>query len=101
MDKVEFENHLKGKIVLADFSASWCGPCVAMAPVIKEVARSYDGRARVMEIDIDQEKQLATDYMVHSIPTLILFESGKEKQRLIGLQSISAIEKVLDAVLGT
>ena len=99
MNKVQFENHLKGKIVLANFSASWCGPCVAMAPVIKELARSYNGRAKVMEIDIDTEKKLATDYMVHSIPTLILFQNGKETQRLIGLQSRSAIEKVLDELL--
>lgn len=99
MDKVQFESRLKGKIVLADFSAAWCAPCRAMAPVIGELGRNYNGRATIVEIDIDSEKELATEFMVHSIPTLILFQDGQEKKRFVGLQSKSAIEDELNALL--
>lgn len=99
MDTSEFASRLKGKIVLADFSAAWCAPCREMAPVIRELARAYHGRATVMEINIDTEKELATDFMVHSIPTLILFDNGREKNRYVGLQSRSAIEEGLKALL--
>lgn len=99
MDKSQFENSIKGQLVLADFSADWCAPCRAMAPVIEALARRYDGKARVWVVDVDKEKKLATDYMVHSIPTLILFKNGVEKQRLVGLQSKSTIEQGLNALL--
>lgn len=99
MDTAQFEACLKGKVVLADFGASWCGPCRAMAPVIKNLTRAYGGRATIMEIDIDNSKQLATEFMVHSIPTFILFKNGQEKQRFVGLQSITVIEQGLDALL--
>ena len=99
MDKAQFESQLKGKIVLADFSAAWCGPCRAMAPIIKDLSHAYNGRATIMEIDIDSEKELATEFMVHSIPTLLLFENGQEKKRFVGLQSKSALEEGLNALL--
>ncbi len=99
MDKAQFLSQLSGKIVVADFSAAWCAPCRAMAPVIKDLARTFDGRATIVEIDIDREKELATDYMVHSIPTLIFFENGQEKKRFVGLQSKSALEDGLKALL--
>ncbi|WP_022665650.1 thioredoxin [Desulfospira joergensenii] len=99
MNKEEFQSELKGKTVLADFGASWCGPCRAMAPVIRELRDEYAGRTSILEIDIDSQKVLATDYMVQSIPTLILFKDGVEIKRFVGLQSKSTIENSLDAVL--
>jgi thioredoxin 1 len=99
MDKAQFESQLAGKIVLADFSAAWCAPCRAMAPVMEELSRAYRGRADIMQINIDSEKELATQLMVHSIPTLILFDNGQEKKRFVGLQSRSALEEGLNALL--
>lgn len=67
--------------------------------MIAELTRSYEGRATIMEIDIDREKELATDFMVLSIPTLILFQDGEEKTRFVGLQSKSVLEEGLNALL--
>lgn len=99
MKREEFLTDIKGKTVLVDFGASWCGPCKAMKPVIEELSAEYKGRATIWEIDIDSQKSLATDYMVQSIPTLILFKDGKEIQRFVGLQSKSTIQNSLNAVL--
>ncbi len=99
MNIEQFQASIKGKTVLADFSAPWCGPCRVMEPIIKEIINDYKGKATVLEIDIDSQKRLATDFMVQSIPTLILFKDGQEIKRMVGIQSKSAIERNLNKVL--
>ncbi len=99
MDIEQFYASIKGKTVLVDFSAPWCGPCQLMEPIIKEMTDKFQGKATFLEINIDSQKSLATDFMVQSIPTLIIFKDGKEMKRLVGLQSKAVIEKNLNEVL--
>ena len=74
------------KPVLVDFYADWCGPCNAMAPVIEELATELDGKAKVGKINVDNNPDIAVEYNVMSIPTLIIFKNGKEEKRLVGLR---------------
>ena len=74
------------KPVLVDFYADWCGPCNAMAPVIEELATEVDGKAKVGKINVDENPDIAIEYNVMSIPTLIIFKNGKEEKRLVGLR---------------
>ena len=74
------------KPVLVDFYADWCGPCNAMAPVIEELATELDGKAKVGKINVDDNPNIAVEYNVMSIPTLIIFKNGKEEKRLVGLR---------------
>ena len=74
------------KPVLVDFYADWCGPCNAMTPVIEELATELDGKAKVGKINVDENSDIAVDYNVMSIPTLIIFQNGKEEKRLVGLR---------------
>ena len=74
------------KPVLVDFYADWCGPCNAMAPVIEELAAEIDGKAKVGKINVDENSDIAVEYNVMSIPTLIIFKNGKEEKRLVGLR---------------
>lgn len=62
--------------VLVDFYADWCGPCQAMAPVLKEVAQNYEGKVKIIKIDVDKNQPIAQRFGVRSIPTLILFKEG-------------------------
>ena len=86
-------------VVLVDFWATWCGPCLQLAPTVEAVAVKYEGRAIVAKLDIDEEERLAGEYGIRSIPTLIVFKNGKVVDRMVGVVPQSRIEKALDAQL--
>ena len=96
IDEGEFENEVlkSEKLILVDFFANWCGPCKTMAPILEEVSEESDN-FKVAKIDIDKQRDLALDYEIEFIPTMILFKNGKEIDRLQGVVSKQAIlEKI-------
>ncbi len=72
------------KPVLVDFFATWCGPCKRVAPVVDEIASEVAGKAYVYKVDIDQSPDIAAQYRVNSVPTLISFEHGQIKNKTVG-----------------
>ena len=74
------------KPVLVDFYADWCGPCKMMAPVVEELAGELQGKAKVGKINVDENQELAMEYNVMSIPTLVIFKEGKESKRFVGVR---------------
>ena len=72
------------KVVIADFWAEWCGPCRITSPIVEAIARKYEGRVAVLKINVDEHPELAAEYEVFSIPTIVVFHRGKEVQRFIG-----------------
>lgn len=69
-------------LILVDFFATWCGPCQALAPVIEDLAKKYEGKAKIGKLNIEESMELAQQYGVMSIPALIFFKNGKEVKRL-------------------
>lgn len=76
----------KTQPVLVDFFATWCGPCQAQGPIIEELAKDMEGKAVVGKIDTDQNLELARQYGIMSIPTIIIFRDGQPAERLVGVQ---------------
>ena len=82
--------------VLVDFWATWCRPCLAIAPMVEELAGEYAGKAKVLKVDVDHESTLAGEYGVMSIPTLIVFKGGQEVERMTGAGSKNDIKALID-----
>jgi thioredoxin 1 len=83
-------------VVLVDFWATWCGPCIKVAPTVEKVAEKFKGRALVGKIDVDQQPKLAQQYGIESIPCLILFKNGKPADKLVGLASEADISALIE-----
>ncbi|HXX39853.1 MAG TPA: thioredoxin [bacterium] len=85
--------------VLVDFWAAWCGPCKMIAPIVEELAGEYDGKLRVMKLDVDENSGIAARYSIMSIPTLGIFRSGELVERIVGYMPKEALKKRIDAAL--
>jgi thioredoxin 1 len=87
------------KPVLVDFWASWCQPCLALAPIIDEIAKEYGDKLVVGKINVDENPVVPSQYMIFSIPTLILFKNGEMKGKVVGFKPKAELTKLIDQLL--
>lgn len=82
--------------VLVDYWAAWCGPCKAIAPILDEAAKKYEGRVTIAKVNVDENPETAAKYGVRGIPTLMLFKDGQAAATKVGALSKSQLENFLD-----
>ena len=85
--------------VLVDFWATWCGPCRMLSPTVDEIADEYEGRVTVAKCNVDDSDEIAMQYRVRNIPTLIFFKDGQQVDKLVGLVSKKEITDILDKLI--
>jgi thioredoxin 1 len=97
----EFEEVVrKNRVVVVDFWAPWCPPCRALAPIVEELSKEYEGRAVLAKINVDQNRAKANEYGIRSIPTLLFFKEGKLVDRQVGAVPKRVIQEKIEKLLG-
>ena len=85
--------------LVVDFWATWCGPCRMVGPVISELAEEYDGRIVVGKCDVEENEDIAMEFGIRNIPTIIFFKGGQIVDKLVGAQAKARIQEKFDALL--
>ena len=85
--------------VLVDYTASWCGPCKLISPLIDKLAEEYEGRAKVVKLNLDDNQQSAKKFGIKSIPAVLIFKNGEEVERLIGKATYETFSQALEKYL--
>ena len=85
--------------VFVDFWAAWCGPCRMIHPIMDEISQEYEGRAKVVKVDVDNHQKYASEYGVRNIPTVILFHNGEQVAKQVGVAPKSLYVEKLEAIL--
>lgn len=83
--------------VVVDFFATWCGPCRMLAPVFESLSEDYEGKVKFVKLDVDEAGDVAKDYSVMSIPTLIIFKNGEEVAKNVGAMGAEDLEEWIDS----
>ncbi|HCC68659.1 MAG TPA: thioredoxin [Nitrospiraceae bacterium] len=86
-------------LIMVDFWATWCGPCRVVAPVVEELAKEYVGRAKFVKVNTDESPDLAGQYRVMGIPTLMFFKDGKQVDQIVGAVPKGQLKTKLDSLL--
>jgi thioredoxin 1 len=94
-----FKESIKEGVVLVDFTATWCGPCKMMSPIIDALSAAMKGKAKVFKLDIDQASDTASILQITSVPTMILFKNGVEVKRVVGVKEIGFLEQLIESGL--
>lgn len=85
--------------VLVDFSATWCGPCQMMGPVLEQLSAEYAGKAKIVKVDIDESMDLAQKYQIMSVPNMIFFKDGAPKDAVVGAVPPAYLKEKLDKLV--
>ena len=91
-----FDQETKDGVVVVDFWAEWCGPCRRMAPAVDALAGEYDGRATVAKLNVDENPNVPTRFMIRGIPTLLIFKNGQLAETLVGLSPKEDIARLIE-----
>ncbi len=95
----EFKNEIESGITVVDFFATWCGPCKMLAPVLEGLASEMEGKAKFIKVDIDQSLELANQFQISSVPTMVIFKNGEKVNQLVGFLPKEKIQEAINSAI--
>jgi len=98
-DNFEAEVKKADTPVIVDFWASWCGPCMNLAPIFEETSKDYEGKLKFAKVNVEENQDLAGEFNVRGIPCLIVFNKGEEVDRIVGSMEKDALKEKIDSIL--
>jgi thioredoxin 1 len=101
LNKDNFEKEVKKSDtpVIVDFWASWCGPCMNLAPIFEEISKGYKGKLKFAKVNVEENQELAGEFSVRGIPCLIVFNKGEEVERIVGALPKDSLKEQIDGIL--
>ena len=99
VDSNEFKSEIESGITVVDFFATWCGPCKMLAPVLEGLSGDMEGKVKFIKVDIDQSSDLANEFQIASVPTMVIFKDGQKVEQLIGFLPKEKIQQTIEANL--
>ena len=99
VDNNEFRSEIESGITVVDFFATWCGPCKMLAPVLEGLSGEMEGKANFIKVDIDQSLDLANEFKIASVPTMVIFKDGQKVEQLVGFLPKEKIQQAIKANL--
>jgi len=101
LNKDNFEKEVKKSDipVIVDFWASWCGPCMNLAPIFEEISKDYEGKLKFAKVSVEENQDIAGEFSVRGIPCLIVFNKGKEVNRIVGSLPKESLKEQIDGIL--
>lgn len=93
----DFTDVLNSKLAVVDFSAVWCGPCQMLAPIMEELSYEMDGEVDFFSVDVDENRDLAYQFDIQSIPAIVVFANGEEVTRTVGFQPKEELKELIDS----
>ena len=97
--KEEMKEKNEKKIIVMDFSATWCGPCRMQDPILEDLKKKFGDKVEIKKIDVDSAIELASKYLIHAVPTLIIEKDEKVFKKYVGVTSFKELEKTLNEAL--
>ena len=95
LNEANFKDEIASGVTLVDFWAEWCGPCQMMLPILEELSTKMEGKAKISKVNVDENPDLAAQFRVMSIPTLLVMKDGEVVEQLVGVQQADALETTL------
>ena len=99
LNESNFQEEISKGVVLVDFWAEWCGPCQMMLPILEELSTRMEGKAKIAKLNVDENPNIAAQFRVMSIPTLIIFKDGQAVEQLVWVQQADTLEATLNKYL--